>query len=174
VAVTDRQVGDRVRADITRLSGAGLDPNARRTRVIERLRRAVPLDAVFFASCDPSTLLFTDVGADEVLLPLTPQFLRNEFLSDDVNKFRSVATSPSPVATLDQATGGRRIDSARYREILQPVRLGEEMRVALRSGGVCWGFMCLHREDGTGFSSSEVALVEGLSHPIADGCARPS
>jgi len=167
--VTDRLVGERVRGDITRLSGARLDSSVRRSRVIERLRRAVPVDAVFFASCDPSTLLFTDVSAEAVLLPLAPLFLRNEFLSDDVNKFRSVASSPSSVATLDQATGGHRIASARYREILQPARLGDEMRVALRSGGVCWGFMCLHREDGTGFNASEVAFVDGLSRPIADG-----
>lgn len=167
--MTTRQVGDRVRADITRLSGAGLDSSARRSRVIERLQRAVPVDAVFFASCDPSTLLFTDVGADAVLMPLTPLFLRNEFHADDVNKFRSVATSASPVATLDRATGGRRHDSARYREILQPVRLGDEMRVALRSGGVCWGFLCLHREDGTGFNEGEIALMDSLSRPIAEG-----
>lgn len=140
-----------------------------RSQVTELLRRVVPLDAVFFATCDPSTFLFTDVVADDFLLRLTPLFLRNEFLENDVNQFRAIATSSAPVVTLDQATGGRRWDSARYREILQPEGLGDEMRIALRSGDMCWGFMCLHREDGIGFSAGEVAFMGRLARTIADG-----
>ncbi len=136
---------------------------------MERLGRVVHVDAVFFATCDPSTLLFTDVIADDMLVRLTPLFLRNEFAQDDVNKFRAIATSAIPVNTLDLATKGRRQDSARYRDILQPVRLGDEMRVALRSGSLCWGFMCLHREDGTGFSQDEVTFMISMARPIADG-----
>lgn len=164
-----RPIADRVRADIIRLSGAALDSRSRRSRVVEQLRRAVPVDAVFFASCDPSSLLFTDVMADAVLQRLTTMFLRNEFLDNDVNKFRTIAASSTPVATLDQATSGRRRDSARYRDILQPADLGDEMRVALRSGGVCWGFMCLHREDGSGFDTSDIACMSGMAGPIAEG-----
>ncbi len=137
--------------------------------MLERLRRVLPVDAVFFATCDPATLLFTDVVADDLLLRLTPLFLRNEFLEDDVNKFRVIATSPFPVVTLDRTTAGQRGDSARYRDILQPAQLGDEMRVALRSGDLCWGFMCLHREDGTGFSASEVAFMTSVAGPIAEG-----
>lgn len=167
--MTARKVAERVRADITRLSGAGLESSVQRSRVVARLQLAVPVDAVFFASCDPASLLFTGVTADSVLLPLTPQFLRNEFLSNDVNKFRSLAGAASPVATLDRATGGHRSQSARYREILQPVRLGDEMRVALRVGGACWGFMCLHRAEGSGFDAGEIALIRDLSRSIAEG-----
>ena len=162
-------VADRVRADVIRLTGAGLDSRTVRSQVIERLRRVVPLDAVFFATCDPSTLLFTDVVADDLLVGLTPLFLRNEFGQDDVNQFRVVAASSSPVATLDSSTGGRRWDSARYRDILEPVGLGDEMRVALKSGDMCWGFMCLHREEGTGFSSMDAAFMAGVARPIAEG-----
>ena len=140
-----------------------------RSQIIEHLRRVVPVDAVFFATCDPATLLFTDVVADDVLVGLTPQFLQNEFGQTDFNQFRAVAASSSPVATLDHSTGGRRWDSARYREILQPAGLGDEMRVALKSGDLCWGFMCLHREDGLGFSAKDVAFLGGVTRPIAEG-----
>jgi len=140
-----------------------------RSEVTERLRRVMPMDAVFFATSDPSTLLFTDVVADEVLQRLTPLFLRNEFLQNDVNQFRAVAAGPASAVTLDQATGGRRWKSPRYRDILKPAGLGDEMRVALISGEMCWGFMCLHREDGTGFSAGDVAFVSRLTRTIADG-----
>ena len=140
-----------------------------RSQVTERLRRVVPVDAVFFATCDPSTFLFTDVVADDLLVRLTPLFLRNEFLQADVNQFRDIASGPAPVVTLDHATGGRRWESARYRDILQPAGLGDEMRVALRSGDMCWGFMCLHREDGTGFSAGDVAFMGRLARTIAEG-----
>jgi len=158
-----------VRGDIIRLTGTGLDSRSMRSQVTERLRRVVPMDAVFFATCDPSTLLFTDVVADDLLSRLTPLFLRNEFLQNDVNQFRAIATGSSPAVTLDQATGGRRWDSPRYRDILQPARLGDEMRVALMSGAMCWGFMCLHREDGTGFNAGEVAFMGRLTRTIAEG-----
>lgn len=163
------RVADRIRADIIRLTGTGLDSRSVRSQVMERLRRVVSVDAVFFATCDPSTLLFTDVVADDMLLRLTPLFLRNEFMQDDVNQFRAIATSSAPVVTLDHATGGRRWGSARYRDILQPAGLGDEMRVALRSGDMCWGFMCLHREDGTGFSAGDVAFMGRVARPIAEG-----
>jgi len=162
-------VADRVRADIIRLSGTGLDSRSVRSHVMERLRRVVTVDAVFFATCDPSTLLFTDVVADDLLLHLTPLFLHNEFLQNDVNQFRTIATRSDSVVTLDDATEGRRWDSARYRDILQPAGLGDEMRVALKSGDVCWGFMCLHREDGTGFSAGEAAFMSRIARPIAEG-----
>jgi DNA-binding CsgD family transcriptional regulator len=129
----------------------------------------VTVDAVFFATCDPSSFLFTDVVADDMLLRLTRLFLRNEFLQDDVNQFRAVAGSAAAVATLDQATGGHRWDSARYRDSLQPAGLGDEMRVALKSGDMCWGFMCLHREDGAGFTEVDVAYMGTVVRPIAEG-----
>jgi DNA-binding NarL/FixJ family response regulator len=136
---------------------------------MERLRRVVPVDAVFFATCDPATLLFTDVVADDVLVPLTPLFLQNEFSRSDVNQFRNLASSADAAVTLDQATGGRRLDSPRYRTILEPAGLGDEMRVALRSGDMCWGFMCLHRERGSGFSDAEVVFMSSVARPIAEG-----
>ena len=167
--VADRGIAERVRSDIIRLSGLGLDSRSLRSKVMDRIGRVMSVDAVFFATCDPSTMLFTDVVADDLLVRLTPFFLQNEFAQNDVNQFRTVAASASPVATLDHSTGGRRLDSARYRDILKPSGLGDEMRIALKSGDMCWGFMCLHREDGAGFSPTDVAFMGGVARPIADG-----
>jgi hypothetical protein len=100
---------------------AGLDATGLREEVLRRLRRMLPVDAAFFATVDPMTLLFTSAAADEPLDAATPLFLDNEFGREDVNKFAVLAESADPVASLDRATRGRRPASARYREIMGPL-----------------------------------------------------
>src|SRR5262245_16009457 len=110
---------------------AGLDASRLREEVLRRLRRILPVDAAFFATVDPMTLLFTSAAADEPLATATPLFLDNEFGREDVNKFAALAESADPVGSLDRATRGHRPASARYREIMGPLGLGDELRAAL-------------------------------------------
>jgi DNA-binding CsgD family transcriptional regulator len=124
----------------------------------------VPADAAFFATADPESLLFTGGFAEEPLGTATPEFLDNEFGAEDVNKFAVLATSSSHVASLDSATFGDRFASQRYREIMRPLGLGDELRVALLAGSQCWGYFCLHRTDhSSAFTESELALVAGAA-----------
>ena len=95
---------ERVRREIIRLCHAGLDSRTLRIEIIKRLRKVIPIDVFFFATADPATLLFTGVMVDEVLERATPQFIENEFLKDDVNKFSWLARSTTPVGSLIQAT----------------------------------------------------------------------
>ena len=86
----------------------------------------------------------------------------------DVNRFTSLAASVPHVATLDAATWGDRPSSARYRDIMRPLGLGDELRAALVAGTQCWGYLCLHRQDHrTGFSRAEAALITRLGPHIA-------
>jgi DNA-binding CsgD family transcriptional regulator len=79
-----------------------------------------------------------------------------------------LATAARPVATLDSATRKDRAVSERYREIMRPLGLGDELRAALIVGGQCWGYLCLHREDHElGFTSAEAAVLARLSPHIA-------
>ena len=84
-----------------------LDPEALREEVLGRLRRLVPVDAAFFATVDPETLLFTSVLVEEPLRQASALFLDNEFGRDDVNKFSALASGDDPVSSLDRATGRR-------------------------------------------------------------------
>jgi DNA-binding CsgD family transcriptional regulator len=124
------------------------------------VRRLVPADAAFFATADPQSLLFTGGFAEEPLASATPMFLDNEFGTEDVNKFSALVASSSHVASLDSVTCGDRLASPRYREIMRPLGLGDELRVALLTGTQCWGYLCLHRMDqSSGFTESELMLV---------------
>jgi DNA-binding CsgD family transcriptional regulator len=155
-------------SDVVRHCHSGLDVTALQQQVLVSLRRLLSVDAAFFATADPETLLFTSAYADEPLAAVTPLFLANEFGADDVNKFASLAVSSSHVATLDAATRGDRGASVRARDIMQPLGLGDELRAALAIGSSCWGYLCLHREDHPrGFSASETAAVARLGPHIA-------
>jgi DNA-binding NarL/FixJ family response regulator len=164
------QAAQRVRREIIRLCHAGSDARTLHRGVIGALRQVMPIDVCYFATADPATLLFTGAVVDEVLARATPQFLQNEFLQEDANKFTRLARSSRPVGGLGQATHGRLERSPRYREILAPLALGDEMRAALVVDGVCWGFLCLHREQSSPhFTPAEASYLARLTPHIAEG-----
>jgi DNA-binding CsgD family transcriptional regulator len=75
------------------------------------------------------------------------------------------------VATLDSATHGGRAGSARYRDIMAPLGLGDELRAALVTPSGCWGYLCLHRaESPYGFTPAEVRMVARLTASLGNGC----
>lgn len=166
--MTERRV-----AAIERRCATGIDPDTLRSDVLGLLRDVVPIDAAFFATVDPATMLFTSAVSEEPLVAATALFLDNEYGSDDVNKFVALATRADPVNSLDRVTTGNRAASARYTSVMSPLGLGDELRAALVIGGRCWGVMCLHREDGpSGFSDDEVAFVRRLVPLLAEGLRR--
>jgi DNA-binding CsgD family transcriptional regulator len=156
-------------AAIVETCRSGLRPDALRDRVLARLRGAVPFDAAFWATVDPATLLFTQPHQEAIPPETIPYFIQNEFLDADVNKWTMLAGERAGVRTLAQATGGDMGASPRYRDVLQPLGLGDELRAVLRVGRACWGYMCLHREAGAPFSSEEVAYIQRLAPQLAEG-----
>lgn len=165
-----RQSAEQVRREIIWLCHAGLDSQTLRIEIIKQLRKVIPIEVSFFSTADPATHLFTGAVADEILERATPQFLANEFLRDDVNKFTQLARSATPVSSLIQAAQGEWERSPRYQEILAPLALGDELRAALITGGDCWGFLCLHRDRaGPQFTSAETAFLARLTPHIALG-----
>lgn len=167
------RVAERVARRFSERCYAGLDGPSLQTEFLDVLQRIVPFDAAFCATVDPATLLFTGAVLREIPWEARPRFLANEFLEDDVNKFRSLATTRSPVDWLDRITGQHRVSSARYREIMAPLGLGDELRAVFRAGGACWGFLCVHREDGPhGFRPDEARLVARLSPHVGEGLRR--
>ncbi|HEX5911593.1 MAG TPA: hypothetical protein VFY54_00535, partial [Rubrobacter sp.] len=125
---------ERVRQEVIRLCHAGLDSRTFRVESVKRLKKVIPLDASFFATADPATLLFTGAVQDDVLTQATSQFLENELLKDDAVKFAQLARGRSPVDSLGAATKGKLALSPRYQEILAPMDLGDELRAALVVG----------------------------------------
>jgi DNA-binding CsgD family transcriptional regulator len=159
--------------DLIRLCHAGLDLGRFQAEMMRRLRALVPADAIFFATADPATLLFTGAVAEDPLGAATERFLDNEFGADDVNKFQSLAQGARRVSSLDVATRGERSHSTRYRDIMAPLGLGDELRAALVGSAGCWGYLCLHREESPyGFTPEEARTIARVAPHLADGCRR--
>ncbi len=163
-------VARRTEQTIIRLCQTGLDPQTLQVEVLRRLRKIIPVDAAFCATVDPATLLFTGSITEEIPESITPAFLSNEFLQDDVTKFVHLARSARPVQSLYQATQDEPDSSPRYRDILAPIGFGDELRAALRVGSVTWGVMCLHRDlTGSGFTPAELTMLERIVPHLAVG-----
>jgi DNA-binding CsgD family transcriptional regulator len=148
---------------------AGLEPDALRAAVLPRLRKAVPVDALWWATVDPTTLLYTQAHREELPSDSGPYFVDNEFLRDDVNKWTELASDRSGVRTLAAATDGKLARSPRYRDIFEPLGLADELRAVLRSRGAVWGFMCLHRERGAVFTAQEQGFIHRIAPYLAEG-----
>jgi len=157
-----------VERDVVRVRHSGLDVAGVLEQVSRPLRGLVPVDAAFFATADPETLLFTGAHSEDPLVTLAPMFLDNELGGLDVNTFTGLVHSPGHVRSLDVATRSERMASARYRDIMRPAGLGDELRAALVVGGHCWGYLCLHREDcGLGFTDAEADLIRRVAPHVA-------
>jgi DNA-binding CsgD family transcriptional regulator len=166
----DKRVAARTLEDSVRLCHAGLDSRTLRVEALRLLRQVIPVDSFWFATADPATLLFTSSVVEDIPEQATAAFIANEFQQADVNKWVQLARASRPANALYLATHGQPDSSTRYREILAPLGFGDELRVALRDGSSCWGFMCLHREQTSqAFTPEEVAFLGKLAPHLAKG-----
>jgi DNA-binding CsgD family transcriptional regulator len=160
----------RIRADIIRTAHSGLDSVTLRRQVAAKLRRVVPMGSYGFATVDPATVMFTSTVGEHIPGDALPRLAANEYAEEDFNKFSELAISGHVVGRLNHVTGGRPSRSRRYREILRPLGWGDELRVVFVSGGLCWGFICMHRERSRAdFTADEAAFLAGLAPHIAEG-----
>lgn len=163
----------RAERDLVRHCHTDLDVDALQRQVLRSLRRLMPVDAAFIATADPETLLFTGMHIEEPLSAAASLFLDNEFGGRDVNRFAELAKATRHVGSLDAATRADRAASGRYRDIMAPLGLGDELRAALTVDTECWGYLCLHRADHpTGFTAAEAAIVARVAPHIAQALRR--
>src|SRR4029453_16623867 len=137
--------------EIIRACPSGLAPERLKAEVLGRLGRVVPIDAVWWATADPATLLFTQAFRDGIPADTTPHFVDNGFLDDDVHKWTELAPARRGAPPRGQPPGRQPEAGGRYRDLFQPLGMGDELRVVLRAGGACWGLLCLHRGAGRPF-----------------------
>jgi DNA-binding CsgD family transcriptional regulator len=152
-----------------RLCHASLNSRGLRLELLKQLRKIMPIHSFWCATVDPATVLFTGSVVEGIPEYATPLFLTNEFMGDDVNKFAALARGAN-VNTLYAATQGDPERSYRYRDILAPLGLGDELRAAFVGAGACWGVMCLHREvEDPPFTDADITLLRRITPHVAQG-----
>ena len=163
-----------VRAEVRRACRSAVDALALYREAAALLAPVLGFDRWCGLLLDPATLMNTG-GYHEDGLPVEvlPRLLEIEVGEVDANAIPSLGRTPTGVSTLDRATDGRPSDSRRYREVLEPVGLGREMRAVLRDRGSAWGGLVFFRATSdSDFTDAEVALVAGVGADLAHAVRR--
>lgn len=163
-----------VRAEVRRACRSAVDPLALYREAAALLAPVVGFDRWCGLLLDPATLMNTG-GYHEEGLPMDvlPRLLEIEVGEVDANAIPALGRSHAGVSTLDRATDGRPSDSRRFREVLEPVGLGREMRAVLRDRGSSWGGLVFFRATtDSDFSDAEVALVADVGADLARAVRR--
>jgi DNA-binding CsgD family transcriptional regulator len=157
-----------VTATFGRAVAAAADADALCDMVADYLQRMVGCGPAFVAAADPVTLHFAREARREIADDVASRFLAHELAVPDVVKFRALAAARDPVDTLFHATDRAPHTSARWRDVLEPLRWGDELRAAIRDGGRTWGFLCLHRAaSDSPFDDNDVAAVREIAAHVA-------
>jgi DNA-binding CsgD family transcriptional regulator len=164
-------LAERNRLEIIRLCHSALDSRTLRVELLKRLRTVIPFDYAYFSTTDPAT----QFGTSSVLVEEPPAwcmslFLENEFLQEDFNKFSYMLRHHQPVGVLSEATRHELQRSQRYRDMLSPMAMEDELRAIFVTDAACWGTLCLHREPAkSSYTSAEAAYLAQLTPHIAEG-----
>lgn len=163
--------GDRVFSEVKRLCYAGLDEATLLREVADRLQRAVPFEGYCAHAVDPLSGLIANAlplemgGEKEARL-----FLEHLYFADDFNEYNSMAKSRRPVALLSEATDSRLERSLRYRELMEPLGYGHELRSVFTAGKELWGAIDVRRERGRpDFEPREVRLFRRVAPHLGAG-----
>jgi DNA-binding CsgD family transcriptional regulator len=165
------QSAEHMKSEIVRLCHSALDSRTLRTELLQRLQTVIPFDYAYFSTTDPATQL----GTSSVLVEEPPAwcmsvFLENEFLQEDFNKFSSMFRKHQSVGVLSEATRHEPYRSPRYRNMLIPMAMEDELRAVFVTDAACWGTLCLHRARAeSGYTSVEAAYVAQLASHVAEG-----
>jgi DNA-binding CsgD family transcriptional regulator len=138
------------------------------TEASARLHRMLPFEAAVWRAADPVTaLVAAPVRTEHIVGKQCAAYWEAELLGEGVNRFRDLARSASPAASLRISTDDRPGRSACYRSFMQPLGLGDELKVVLRADHRPWGLVSLFRERGSRpFSQADAELVSRLSTPL--------
>ncbi|WP_054023478.1 helix-turn-helix transcriptional regulator [Bacillus sp. FJAT-28004] len=157
---------DEVKQQLNKLSDAPISLQRYRQSALSLIKEAVPYAGACCTSVDPMTLLSTGATTEEAVEAIHQQLFEYEYLHEDYNSYERLAQSTIPAAALSEATDGQMDRSGRYREVLMPAGFGDEMRAALLSDGVCWGYLTLFRKAGEPFFIEEEILFITSIAPV--------
>lgn len=153
------------------LARAGLDWRAFVEAATDLLAAAVPHDAACIGPVDPDTGLLTGSVKRNLGDELDAEFLQHEYVTDEVNLFRTLSRRPHPVGILAEDTGGDPRLSSRHRDMFVPHwSLDHEMRASGLSDGTPWAAIAVYRSGTTsGFSPAEADFLARVAPVIAVG-----
>jgi DNA-binding CsgD family transcriptional regulator len=163
----------RCRERLEALADSGCDLDELRFEAIGALRRAVGFDRWCVLLVDPDALLVNrGIGENDWAQEL-PRLNVHDAGSDDVNNLRVLARGRDHVGALRAATAGDPARSRRWREILAPYGVGDELRAAVVDEYGCWGDLHVWRSsDDRPFDAEDAQLLRDSSTLLARALRR--
>lgn len=159
----------RVRQEIYYVCHRGLDSQALAHEMQRLVGTVVPFDLSCWHPTDPATGLIAG-GIFEIPPALTSRLSEIEFFEEDFNSLVDLAGRRCPVGILREETGGQLDRSTRYREILQPIGLEEELRAVFMTRSGTWAVAGLFRQRGSrAFTAEEARFMTGIVGMVAEG-----
>lgn len=170
-AVRDAEL-TRLRRELAAVGRSGIEWPELARKASAVLQRHLPFDKACWHSLDPETLLLTG-AVKEGIDRDDPRVPRYEAAVDDVNKFAFLAGCSPPVGILSRATHGHLTSSPRFRDILQPLGIGSELRAVFCIDGSAWGACSLYRSPhAKDFTDREAELMAGVSKLLGEAFRR--
>ncbi|MNJ45539.1 DNA-binding transcriptional regulator CsgD [compost metagenome] len=134
-----------------------------REKILQQIKRHISFDAYCFSLLDPYRLLSSGAITHEGIEAIHDQLFANEYQIDDYNQFIDLIMNHQPIASLYEATNGELERSDRYRLILHPAGIIDELRVVFIEEEKCWGQLALFRNEGQSpFHPDEIAWLHTL------------
>ncbi len=160
-----------VQRGLEALARSGLEWHAFAEEATELLGAAVPFDAACIGPVDPDTGLLTGSVKRNLGDEMDAEFLRHEYVTDEVNLFLALARRERPVGILADDTGGDPRRSSRHRDVFVPHwALDHEIRAAALADGTPWAAIALYRSGAAGgFSPVEADFLGRVSRTVALG-----
>jgi DNA-binding CsgD family transcriptional regulator len=158
----------RVRREIRALCQSGLDSSTLAAGAERLLRTVIPFDRACWHNVDPATSMLTSVMGDSA--PSNPLLPILEYSTQDLNHYADLARARITAAGLREVTRGMPDSSRRYREVLEPMHIADELTAAFLTGSAFWGCARLYRStDWPSFNPVEVAFMASLAGALAEG-----
>lgn len=130
--------------------------------LLQALRSAVPFEMACWGLLDPATLWPLTNCSTSSESGAALRAWEYELTVPDVAKLADLARSTRHVGVLSAVTGGHPDRSTRYREVLAPLGVSDELRAVLTVDGASWGWLALFRFAGCTFTAAEASTVERL------------
>lgn len=158
---------------IERLTTAALEVDVLRLEAAEILRAALGFERWCSLLLDPDTLV---IGQGMGQIDWAAELPRLNLVGadlDDVNNHMVLARSRSHVGVLSAATGGELARSRKWREILEPYGVGDELRCVAADEYGAWGDFAFFRDsDQRPFDAEDAQFMRVVSSVLASALRR--
>ena len=145
----------------------GLDRPELSQDLLQAIDALVPFQMACWGLLDPATLWPVTNFSTSSQSAAALRAWEYELTVPDVTKIAELARTAGHVGVLSHATDGHLDRSTRYRMVLEPIGVADELRAVLSVDGIGWGWLALFRFSTGTFTGAEATRIEEVVPHLA-------